>query len=201
MNTQTNIIKKNPPSASSEFDKIYASAFAHWVWSDIRIPHELKALVSDEQPKYTLELGCGVGRFSAYMAAQGIAATAVDFSAVAIQRAKKRIEKEIFKPRFIVGDVTNLDMLDKLFDVSFDVGCFHCLDKDAQQKYVREVYRLLKPGGTHLIWALDHSPADIRLSPAYIADTFDSHFELAKEKFSRRRIIASHWYWLKKSEQ
>jgi ubiquinone/menaquinone biosynthesis C-methylase UbiE len=70
------------------------------------------------------------------------------------------------------------------------------LYEEGQQKYVSEVYRLLKPGGTHLIWALDTSPSDININPDFIAKTFENGFQLVNSKFSRRRIIASHWYWL-----
>ena len=96
----------------------------------------------------------------------------------------------------MVGDVTNLEMINEQFDLSFDIGCFHCLNEQEQQKYVSEVYRLLKPGATHLIWAMDSSPSDMKLSPNYIAKVFAKNFQLAETKSSRRRVIASHFYWL-----
>jgi ubiquinone/menaquinone biosynthesis C-methylase UbiE len=130
------------------------------------------------------------------MVMQGIKTTGVDFSSVAIENAKKVAANDEYKPTFIVGDVTNLGVIKQQFDISYDIGCFHCLNEDGQQKYVSEVYRLLKPGGQHLIWALDTAPSDIKLNPDYIAKTFGIGFQLVNSKFSRRRIIASHWYWL-----
>ena len=191
-----NEIKSKPPSTSEQFNKVYSSPLGAWAWGDIRIPKELNELVKTNNPKTTLELGCGLGRFSNYMAKQGIKATGVDFSSVAIENAKKRVAKYEGKTTFIVGDVTKLEMIIEQFDVSFDIGCFHCLNEEGQQKYVSEIYRLLKPEGTHLIWALDTSPSDINLNPDYIAKTFEKGFQLVNSKFSRRRIIASHWYWL-----
>jgi len=188
--------KSDAPSKSAEFDKVYNSAFAHWMWSDIRIPKELKELVETDKPKTSLELGCGLGRFSAFMAELGIKATGVDFSSAAIEKAKKRLNNVERKPTFLVGDVTNLVMITDQFDVSFDVGCFHCLDEEGQRKYVSEVYRLLNPGATHLIWALDQSPSDIKLNPNYMAKVFEPRFQLVNSEFTRRRIISSHWYWL-----
>jgi ubiquinone/menaquinone biosynthesis C-methylase UbiE len=183
------------PSTSQAFDKIYNSTFAHWVWSDVRIPTELKELVTDNNPKSSLELGCGLGRFSEYMAEQGILATGIDFSPIAIEKATKRLATKIQKPTLLVGDVTNLEILDEQFDVTFDVGCFHCLNEEGQRKYIIETYRLLKPSSTILIWALDSSPSGIKLSPDYIAKVFGEGFQLEKSKFSRRRL-GSHWYWL-----
>jgi len=189
--------KIGPPSNSLEFDKAYNS-LTHWAWSDIRIPKELKELVATNKPTNSLELGCGLGRFSNFMAENGIKATGVDFSTIAIEKANKLIADKKNKPNFLVGDVTNLENISEQFDISLDVGCFHCLDEAGQQKYIEEVYRLLKPGGTHLLWALDNSPSNIKLNPEYISNIFGSHFQLIKSKFSGRRVIfvASHWYWL-----
>ena len=188
------------PSSNSEFDKVYKTPF-HWIWTDFRIPKELKQLVETQKPKTSLELGCGVGNFSIYIANQDIQATAVDFSSVAIEKAKKRVATKENKPTFLVGDVTNLDNIRLQFDIVFHIGCFHCLDAKGEEKYVTEVTRLLNNGGKLLIWAMDKSASDIKLSPEYIKEIFGENFELVQAKSSRRRgffIVASHWYWLVK---
>ena len=190
--------KSDAPVTSEDFNKAYRAPITFW--GDSRIPKELKEIVKTNNPKTSLELGCGLGRFSSYMAEQGIKATGIDFSSVAIKKAKKRVANSEHKPTFMVGDVTNLEMLTEQYDVSFDIGCFHCLDEEGEKKYVSEVYRLLKPGATHLIWALDQSPSDIKLNPKYIEQTFGEHFKLEQSKFSRRRIASSHWYWLIRNE-
>jgi ubiquinone/menaquinone biosynthesis C-methylase UbiE len=186
--------KSDAPVKYEYFNKAYSAPITFW--GDVRIPKELKELVETYKPKNSLELGCGLGRFSSYVADQGLIATGVDFSSVKIDKAKKRVVNAEHKPTFILGDVTNLEMINEQFDVSFDIGCFHCLNEQEQQKYVSEVYRLLKPGATHLIWAMDSSPSDIKLSPNYIARVFANRFQLANAKSSRRRIVASHFYWL-----
>jgi len=192
------------PSTGRDFDEVYDSPFAHWAWTDVRIPKELKELVKTTDPKTSLELGCGLGRFSTYLAEQGIQATGVDFSSVAIEKAKQRVSGKEKKPVFLVGDVTNLEMLTVPFDVVFDVGCFHCLDEESEQKYVSETHRLLKSGGTLLIWAIDgsssSSPSGIKLNPEYVSEIFGKKFQLVNSRFSRRRVIASHWYRLVRFE-
>ncbi len=182
------------PFTSGQFNKAYN--FPITFWGDVRIPKELKELVEKTKPKTSLELGCGLGRFSTYMAEEGIKSTGVDFSSVAIEKAKRRVAKIEQKPIFLVGDVTNLTILTNQFDVSFDIGCFHCLNEEGEQKYVAEIYRLLKPGSTHLIWTMNSSPSGIKLNPDYIAKVFENKFKLSQSKPSRRRIIASNWYWL-----
>lgn len=185
------------PGSSIDFDRAYRSSIKHWLWTDPRIPVQLRELIRSLAPlANALELGCGVGHFSHYLVRQGVRATGVDFSPVAIEKARKRVRDHRAAPRFLVGDVTRLEALAGPFDVSFDVGCFHCLDPQGRQAYVSEVARLLRPGGTHLIWALDSPPSDVPLSPAAIAAIFAPHFEMHDARRSRRRLVRSHWYWL-----
>lgn len=182
------------PTTSSDFDRAYRAPVTFW--GDIRIPDEVKALGTKGAPNSSLELGCGVGRFTRYMAQKGLRATGIDFSPVAIEKAKARVAGDAVRPEFLVGDVTHLDALRGPFDVSFDVGCFHCLDLQGQRAYTAELARLLAPGGTHLIWALDTSPSGLPLSPSAVEELFASKFELESARPSRRRLARSHWYWL-----
>ena len=184
----------NAPTKSADFDRAYKLPIT--IWGDIRIPGEIKALSRLGPPQSALELGCGLGRFSRFMARQGVRTTGVDFSPVAISRARGRVAKDGFRPEFLVGDVTHLEMLDGPFDVSFDVGCFHCLDPQGQRAYVSEVHRLLKPGGTHLIWALDSAPGGLDLLPANVKEVSAPRLELQGARKSWRRLARSHWYWL-----
>jgi cyclopropane fatty-acyl-phospholipid synthase-like methyltransferase len=187
-------IKQTAPTTSSDFDRAYRAPIT--AWGDVRIPEEIKALARQGTSASALELGCGVGRFSRYLAKQGVRATGVDFSPVAIAKAQANVARDDLRPKFVVGDVTRLEALSGPFDIALDVGCFHCLDPQRQRAYVSEVFRLLKPRGTHLIWALDSSPSDVPLSPAAIKEIFAPGFELQDARKSRRRLIRSHWYWL-----
>lgn len=181
---------------SADFDFIYTSPITSW--GNARIPAEIKALARVGSPQCALELGCGAGMFSRWMALEGLAVVGVDFSKVAIEKARKRVENDYIKPLFLVEDVTSLDLLSGPFDFSFDVGCFHCLDENARRKYVLEVFRVLKSGGTHLIWVLDRSPAGLEFSPDIVKEIFAPGFRLEDTKKSRRRLLSSHWYWLVK---
>ncbi|HVM72856.1 MAG TPA: hypothetical protein VMT91_13925, partial [Anaerolineales bacterium] len=62
-------IKLDVPVTSEDFDKAYRAPMTFW--GDVRMPKELKDLVETCKPKISLELGCGIGRFSAFMAGQG----------------------------------------------------------------------------------------------------------------------------------
>lgn len=185
-----------PPKNSAEFDTAYKQPITPW--GDTRIPREIIALLANHSPRRALELGCGLGRFSRYVAQQGVNTTGVDFSPVAISKARARVAKDPVKPDFVVGDVTNLDNVAGPFDVAFDVGCFHCLDAKEQRQYASELMRLLAPSGVLLIWALDDSPSGMQLSVPAVEAVFAGKFQFIEGRKSRRRLAASHWYWLKK---
>lgn len=188
------------PDKSTDFDEAYRSETGHLMWTDVRVPTELKAFFQEAMPENALELGCGIGLFSDYFAKKGVKMTSVDFSAVAIEKARERAREGYKSPEFYVGDVTNLEDITGPFDIAFDVGCFHCLDLLGQKRYVSEVNRLLKAGGTHLIWAMDTSPRELKLSPAVVENVFGQHFELVSAEKKHRRLASSHWYRLLKKQ-
>ena len=66
----------NAPTTSAQFDRSYRSLFTPW--GDIRIPPEISALVEERNPASALELGCGVGRVSRYLASKGLRVIGVD---------------------------------------------------------------------------------------------------------------------------
>jgi len=189
------------PNKSSDFNLVYRSSIKHWVWSDVRIPQQLKNFIAETGSQSMLELGCGVGRFADYAAKQGVKITAVDFSSVAIEKAQRRVRHGYTAPQFQVGDVTCLDHLQGPFDASFDIGCFHCLDLPGQRNYALEVARLLRPGGIHLLWAMDTPPSDLPMTPDAINAVFSPYFTLVSSVKKRRRFASSHWYRLIKIER
>jgi cyclopropane fatty-acyl-phospholipid synthase-like methyltransferase len=183
------------PTTSNGFDAAYRGPFT--IWGDFRTPKEVKDLAAAHPGEKVLELGCGLGRYSQYMAQQGLAATGVDFSPVAIEKAQSRVDKKGPRVSFLVADVTRLDVPGAPFDVAFDVGCFHCLDADAQRDYVSGVAKMLKPGATLLLWAMRTGPSRLPMSPDVLKPTFSRHFQLVEAVERRRRFVASWWIWFR----
>lgn len=188
----------NAPTTPDGFDAAYRAPLTFW--GDIRVPKEVKALATRYPAAKVLELGCGLGRFSQYLAEQGQVATGVDFSPVAIDKARCRVAGKRRHATYLTADVTRLDVPGAPFDAAFDVGCFHCLDAAGQAAYAGGVARHLKPGATLLIWAMDAAPSDITLSPAAVEPVFDQHFHLISAQRSRRRFAASHWFWFERHD-
>ena len=184
------------PTTSPEFDRTYKG----WItpWGDVRIPPELKALAIGREGQSSLELGCGLGRFSRWLAGQGLRATGADFSPVAIGKACAR-GRGLTGLRYQVSDVTSLPDFGSPFDMAFDVGCFHCLPSKGQRARAASLAAHLHPGAPLLIWALDATPAGQRPDAASIAKLMGPYFTLQIAKASRRRLVASHWDHLRRN--
>jgi SAM-dependent methyltransferase len=98
-------------------------------------------------PHNALELGCGEGRNAIFLAGQGCSVTAVDFSLVAIQNAKKNAEKQGVEINFLCENVFNLNLKNNTFDFVYDSGLLHHLAPHRRITYISMVSAALKPGG------------------------------------------------------
>lgn len=116
-----------------------------------------------------LELGCGAGNISIFLAMKGFDITGVDISPVAISWAKERAKSLRMKLGFLVGDVTDLRfMKERSFDVIVDSLCLHCLIGSDRKKYLYEVSRLLRPEGAFFLMTMCDNP-----KPRMLKEKFD----------------------------
>ncbi|WP_379151172.1 class I SAM-dependent methyltransferase [Paenibacillus sp. sgz5001063] len=91
-----------------------------------------------------LEVGCGTGRTSCYLAAQGHEVTGVDIRPDMIAKANKRAEKENVTLNFLEGDATSLPFPNESFDVILVESVSIFTDT---RKAFSEYFRVLRPGG------------------------------------------------------
>ncbi|MFE1908073.1 class I SAM-dependent methyltransferase [Streptomyces gardneri] len=94
-----------------------------------------------------LDLGCGPGRNTLYLASLGYEVDAVDLSATAIRWAEERTaEAGAEGVRFVNGDAFTA-VLDGPYDLVYDSGCFHHLPPHRRVSYLALLDRVLAPGG------------------------------------------------------
>lgn len=95
-----------------------------------------------------LEVGCGPASNLWFAAREGFAVTGIDGSAAAIAQAQRRFADEGLHGDLRVGDFTRLDGLpDASFDLAIDRGSLVCTGRTDAACAVREIHRVLKPGG------------------------------------------------------
>lgn len=103
-----------------------------------------------------LDMGCGAGVSSIVFSNMGFDVTGVDMSPNFIDQAKELLDDTTVswltasgkienRPRFVVGDVTNLDLEDKSIDICFLGGVLHHFPN--YEVILKEIQRVLKKDG------------------------------------------------------
>src|SRR5438105_6425695 len=82
---------------------------------------------SQVPPGRALDIGCGTGTESIYLAEHGWDVTGVDMVPKALAMARRKAAAAGVSPRFVEGDVTRLRDLEigDGYDLLLDFGCFH----------------------------------------------------------------------------
>jgi 2-heptyl-1-hydroxyquinolin-4(1H)-one methyltransferase len=94
-----------------------------------------------------LDAGCGTGELGLALAARGHDVTGIDVASGAIDLAKRKATERSLDATFHQGDATELAGYDADFDTVLDSGLLHCLEPDAQVRYVEALRRVCRPGG------------------------------------------------------
>jgi 2-polyprenyl-3-methyl-5-hydroxy-6-metoxy-1,4-benzoquinol methylase len=95
-----------------------------------------------------LELGCGTGNVTIWLAARGYFVHGVDISPTAVDYAKEAALRRKVHAEFKVADVTEiLDYPEDNFDIVLDSNLFHCIVGDDRQVLLANVKSLLRPNG------------------------------------------------------
>lgn len=179
-------------------------------WGDDMPPPEIVALAETLSPGRALDLGCGYGRSSIYLAQKGWQVDGVDFISLAIAKAISRAEQMNVSDNveFHMGRVTDLSFLNDPFDLAIDVGCMHALDGTDLQRYRDGVHRLLKPGGQFVLFAhLRDDESDVPGRGLYeetIYELFNSQFTLEDVRHGVTQVEdkpawASAWFWYRRN--
>lgn len=104
-----------------------------------------QGLLPPGEDRTALDVGCGLGRNTHWLAQQGYQTTGIDLSAYALQQARERFGEA--NTIFIEGDVLREQIPGGPFDVVYDSGCFHHLPPHRRLSYLRTLGQVVKPGG------------------------------------------------------
>lgn len=104
-----------------------------------------------------LDLGCGTGRNSNYLAERGNLVFGLDLAANALKLASERAEKAGLSEqtkylRQSIGD--KLSFEDNSFDLILDITASNSIKSSEREVYLKESSRVLKPGGFMILRTL-----------------------------------------------
>src|SRR5437660_9584830 len=127
-----------------------------------------------------LDIGCGTGDSSIYLAQHGWRVTGVDFVPKALDKARAKATAKQVAVDFVHADATRLSSegVGKDFTLIVDNGCLHGMSDDDRDAYVREVTAVAAPGARLLIVAFPPGSFPVRgIAPADVEQRFSQGWE------------------------
>ena len=125
----------------------------------------LVQLLAPQRGEVILDLGCGSGKGMLHLlnSSRVQKVVGLDISEEAIERAKRRLARyvRIDRAELILDDASRgLPFGRGAFDAVLSAELIECLGEAAQRRLLREVHRVLKPGGRILV---EHTDWDTQL--------------------------------------
>lgn len=184
-------------------------------WNTGIVPPEVVAWVEEfgGSPGRALDLGCGTGTTSVYLASHDWDVVGVDFAPNAVAAARARARREARQGTlagsvtFLSADVSRPTLLANAapFNLLIDIGCLHAIPLENRPGYAANLVRLAAPGATMLLYAwLPHirrgHPAGIDADQ--LRDLLGPAFEITNHVIGEEtgRGNPSAWYWLRRME-
>jgi cyclopropane fatty-acyl-phospholipid synthase-like methyltransferase len=119
---------------------------------------------ADLQPgQRILEIGCGTGNLTILVKTRypAVDIVGVDPDPKALDRARRKADRQRVSVQLDRGFSDDLHYPDESYDRVLSAFMFHHLERDEKKRSLREIRRVLKPGGSlHLLdfgWGHDHS--------------------------------------------
>ena len=144
------------------YDLIYRFG-APW---ELGVRGPLRTLVEDGRLKAepgdtAIDLGCGTGAMTLYLAQNGWTATGVDFSPVATRKAAERAAEAGAEISFVNGDLSadSIPGAEGPFDLLFDWGTLDDLQGEARRRMANLMTRLAAPGARGFVYCF-YAPRD-----------------------------------------
>ena len=174
-----------------------------------------EVIKSHPKPGRAIDIGCGSGVDSVYLAERGWDVTSLDFVSDALAMTQARAQRAKVSVTTVHADILEWDAPRDAFDLVVDIGCLHSKTGAARRIHRDQVVKMLKPGGDYLLLhfekrhLLDWSPiGPRRRRRADVLKLFAP--PLVEQQFVRKamnspnilmgRTMSSITYWLHKPQ-
>jgi len=156
-------------------------------------------------PGAALDVGCGTGDSSIYLAQHGWQVTGIDFTPKALDKARAKARAADATVNFVHADATHLGKagINGPFQVIVDNGCFHGMSPHDRDLYAQEISAVAAPGARLVMIAfkpsrfgpagVDQSEIERRLTPTWaLVSAADEPRWTAENRFAARFVARSY---------
>jgi 2-polyprenyl-3-methyl-5-hydroxy-6-metoxy-1,4-benzoquinol methylase len=129
-----------------------------------------------------LDICCGVGTNSIYLAKNGFSVYAIDISPTAIQCAQKEAKKSNVRIDFIISNFVALSFINEVFDFVFDMGCFHHVTLNDRIDFIKGINRVLKKNAYYIVtcFSYKNGPSWNHFTKEQLIQIFSKFFLILK---------------------
>ena len=126
-----------------------------------------------------LDLCCGLGTNTIYMAQKGFEVVATDISKHALRMAKEKAKQAKVEVEFVLASFVKLPFKNSMFDFVFDMGCFHHVETEDRTEFIHGLHRILRPKAQYQLTCFSdrNGPAWNHFTREQIANYFAEEFE------------------------
>ncbi len=142
-----------PPGIRDQMDALYRKLGREIPWNRETPPEIVVDLLDSGRVPAgrAVDLGCGAGTTAVWLAQRGFEVTGLDISAEAIRLARELATQRGVTCHFRVADLAGEALqLGSGFDFALEWEVLHHIFPPDRPRYVRNVHRLLRPGGMYV---------------------------------------------------
>ena len=179
-------------TTEERFQKRYASGDTPWDIGkpDVNLTQTVTTVALE--PCKALDIGCGTGDNSIWLAQKNFQVTGIDASETAVQKAREKALQAKIKCTFMVMDFLTGKITGAPFGFAFDRGCFHSFHSDEErQKFAENVAAHLENGGLWL--SLVGNADDQRPGPGPPRRTARDIVNAVEPSFEILSLVAGHF--------
>ena len=160
-------------SAHRAWDRNWTDPAARGDWLDAAAEvQDIVPLLEDKGVRRVLDLGCGVGRHSLFLAGKGFDVTALDASQSGLDFTRRAAEDAGFDLTCLQAQMTDLPLDDGSFDFVLSWNVIYHGDRAVVMRCLDEIARILRPGGLFQTTMLSKRHRLYRQGREVAADTF-----------------------------
>ena len=185
-----------------DFNSIYQGGDAPW---DISRPQKefVQLEKAGEIVGSVLDVGCGTGENALFLAAQGHEVWGVDFTSIAIKKARDKAIERNLNVTFLTRNALDLHTLGRVFDTIIDSGLFHVFSDEERPLFVTSLASVLRRHGTYFMLCFSElvpgSYGPRRVTQAEIRNAFNSSWHInyiRQARITSERLTEGVQAWL-----